>query len=131
MTALPPHAHKLHVERLSLVDRVALRGAAVFGSVPMFVACCAWLALAFIVPATRSTVFFVSSGVIQLVALPLLGIASNLLSKQSEARADADFQVNQKSYTDIEDVLARLERIEQAVLGVTTDIRKVHRGRKS
>jgi uncharacterized membrane protein len=113
-----PHAHELHLSRLTVTERIALKVAAVFGSVPMFVGCALWLSLAFIVPSLRSLVFFVSSAVIQLLALPLLGVASNLLSKQSEARADADYQVNVQAYQDTEAILAAIAALNAKLEGL-------------
>jgi uncharacterized membrane protein len=113
-----PHAHELHLSRLTATERIALRVGGFFGSVPMFIACALWLSLAFLVPHMYAVVFFVSSGVIQLMALPLLGIGSNLISKQSEARADADYQVNVQAYQDTEAILAAIAALNVKLEGL-------------
>lgn len=49
------------------------------------------------------------SNTIQIFLMPLIMIGQNLQGKHSEARAEADFQVNQRSENEIENILIHLE----------------------
>lgn len=49
------------------------------------------------------------SNTIQIFLMPLIMIGQNLQGKHSEARAEADFQVNQRAEREIENILIHLE----------------------
>ncbi len=49
---------------------------------------------------------------IQLLGGPIIQVGQNLSSAHSELRAEADYEVNKKSFADILDVQARLEKLE-------------------
>jgi uncharacterized membrane protein len=49
---------------------------------------------------------------IQLVGGPIIQVGQNLSSAHSELRAEADYEVNKKSFADIEAMQARLEKLE-------------------
>jgi uncharacterized membrane protein len=49
---------------------------------------------------------------IQLLGGPIIQVGQNLSAAHSELRAEADYEVNKKSFADILDVQARLEKLE-------------------
>ncbi len=49
---------------------------------------------------------------IQLVGGPIIQVGQNLSSAHSELRAEADYEVNKKSFSDIEAMQSRLEKLE-------------------
>ena len=55
------------------------------------------------------------SNMIQIFLMPLLMIGQNLQSQHAEARAEADFGINQKAEMEIETVLMHLENQNQVM----------------
>lgn len=49
------------------------------------------------------------SNMIQILLMPLILVGQNLQGKHAEARAEADFEVNQRSEREIEAILSHLE----------------------
>ena len=49
---------------------------------------------------------------IQLVGGPIIQVGQNLSSAHSELRAEADYEVNKKSFADVEAMQTRLEKLE-------------------
>lgn len=49
---------------------------------------------------------------IQLLGGPIIQVGQNLSSAHSELRAEADYEVNKKSFSDIEQMQSRLEKLE-------------------
>ncbi|HEU5369352.1 MAG TPA: DUF1003 domain-containing protein [Ktedonobacterales bacterium] len=49
---------------------------------------------------------------IQLVGGPIIQVGQNLSSAHSELRAEADYEVNKKSFADVEQMQNRLEKLE-------------------
>jgi uncharacterized membrane protein len=56
------------------------------------------------------------SNMIQIFLMPLIMIGQNLQSKHSEARAEADFEVNTKAELEIETILQHLENQNKLIL---------------
>jgi uncharacterized membrane protein len=50
---------------------------------------------------------------VQLLGGPIIQVGQNLQSAHSELRAEADYEVNKKSFTDIEEMQTRLERLSR------------------
>ena len=53
--------------------------------------------------------YLLISNVIQIMLMPLLMVGQNLQGRHSEARAENDYLVNQKSFADTEKILQQLE----------------------
>lgn len=60
-------------------------------------------------PAPAFVIWLFISNMIQLVLLPLVMVSQNLEGKVADQRAQADFEVNQKSEAEIEVIIAHLE----------------------
>jgi uncharacterized membrane protein len=58
------------------------------------------------------------SNMIQIFLMPLLLIGQNLQGRHSEARADADFDVNTKAEREIEAILLHLENQNKLILKI-------------
>jgi len=118
-------------QNLSFNDRLALVATRVFGSMPTFYLFVVW-ALLPIVPFLRHAepiILYVSAGFIQLVALPLISVGQNLLGRHSEARAEADYAVNQKAFADTErllkqqqEMLAQMKVLDERTLQLVQQI---------
>lgn len=75
-------------------------------------------------PAPAFVIWLFASNIIQLILLPLIMVGQNLESKFAEQRAQADFEINQKSEHEIEVIIAHLENQNELLLEL---VRKVER----
>jgi uncharacterized membrane protein len=119
-------------ENFSALDRLAIRVTDRVGTMGFFLVIFAWTIawvgyniLASKVPSLRWRSFdpfpaFVAylliSNVIQISLMPLIMVGQNMQGRHSEARAEADFLVNQKAFADTEAILKRLETLDARLL---------------
>jgi uncharacterized membrane protein len=119
-------------ENLSGLDRLAVRVTDLIGTMGFFLIILTWTVcwagyniLATKVPSLHLHSFdpfpaFVAylliSNVIQILLMPLLMIGQNLQGRHSEARAEADFLVNQKAFADTEAIIKRFEALDEKIL---------------
>lgn len=116
-----------HKESLKPLDRMALWVADKVGSVAFFAIIFLWTSswmcwnifapsnLKFDPSPTFNTWLFFSN-LIQIFLMPLIMIGQNLQSKHSEARAEADFEINTKAEMEIRKVLEHLENQNRLIL---------------
>lgn len=64
------------------------------------------------------------SNMIQIFLMPLIMIGQNLQGKHSEARAEADFEVNIKAEREIETILMHLENQNNLILEILHKLKK-------
>ncbi len=64
------------------------------------------------------------SNMIQLLLMPLLLIGQNLQGEYSEARAEADFEVNTRAELEIETILLHLENQNKLILEILARLEK-------
>lgn len=64
------------------------------------------------------------SNMIQIFLMPLIMIGQNLQSAHSEARAEADFEVNTRAEREIETILMHLENQNKLILQILEHIQK-------
>jgi uncharacterized membrane protein len=128
-------------ENLSALDRLAIRVTDAVGTMGFFLIIAVWTVcwvgyniLASKVPGLHLHAFdpfpaFVAylliSNVIQIMLMPLIMVGQNLQGRHSEARAEADFAVNQKSFADTERILQRLEDQDAKLLELTKSNREI------
>ena len=62
--------------------------------------------------------YLLISNVIQIWLMPLLLVGQNIQGRHSEARAEADYLVNQKSFADAEAILKRIEALDQKLIAL-------------
>lgn len=61
----------------------------------------AWSLIPLAFPHLQNVVFYVSGGVIQLVALPLIMVGQNVISRSAEARAQQDHETLMAEFEEI------------------------------
>ena len=64
------------------------------------------------------------SNMVQIFLMPLIMIGQNLQSRHSEARAEADFEVNTKSEKETEIILQHLENQNELILQILNELKK-------
>ena len=70
------------------------------------------------------------SNMIQIFLMPLIMIGQNLQSQHAEARAEADFEINQKAEMEIETVLMHLENQNQVMQKILNNLDEINAGQK-
>jgi len=73
-------------------------------------------------PAPAFVFWLFISNMIQLVLLPLVMVGQNLEGKVADQRAEADFEINQKSEREVEVILAHLENQNELLLELVKKI---------
>lgn len=122
------NVNDVHKESLSTTDKIALWITGKVGTFPFFIFCTILVLLPIILPDVKwlmATVLFISSAFLQLVLLPLIMISQNLQGAHSEARADADYEINKKAEEEIKTVLAHLENQNEILLEQNNNILEI------
>ena len=68
------------------------------------------------------------SNMVQIFLMPLIMIGQNLQSQHAEARAEADFEINQKAEMEIETVLMHLENQDRVMQQILQEVEKIQSG---
>ena len=121
----PVNANIKHKENLKLLDKVAVFITSLVGTM--------WCAIAFTLLALVSLpdairggkatiISWVAQTFLQLVLLSVIMVGQNLQNKHSEARAEADFDVNVKAELEIETILQHLENQNETMLEIMKKI---------
>lgn len=108
----PVNANVKHKEKLTKLDKIAVFITSVVGTM--------WCAIAFTLLALvslpdavrggRATMIaWIAQTFLQLVLLSVIMVGQNLQNKHSEARANANFDVNVKAELEVETILQHLE----------------------
>jgi uncharacterized membrane protein len=124
-----------HQQRLTKLERFALLITRRVGSMGFFIIIFCWTASWFcwntlgpvdlrFDPFPAFVMWLFISNMIQLFLLPLIMIGQNLESRHSEARAEADFEVNVKAEREIEAILMHLEHQNELVLELVRRLKK-------
>lgn len=122
------------IENLSGLDHAAIAVTDKVGTMGFFLIIVTWTVLwtGYNILATKVTglhwhafdpfpsfvAYLLVSNVIQITLMPLIMVGQNLQARHSEARAEADFMVNQKAFADTEAILARLSAQDQQMLEI-------------
>lgn len=75
-------------------------------------------------PSPAFVLWLFISNMIQIFLMPLIMIGQNLQGRHAEARAEADFEVNTKSETEIETILLHLEEQNRLILKILNQTKK-------
>ncbi len=67
-------------------------------------------------PAPAFVIWLFVSNILQLIFLPLIMVGQNIESRTADARAQADFEVNQKTEKEVEVIIAHLENQNELLL---------------
>jgi len=73
-------------------------------------------------PAPAFVVWLFISNVIQLILLPLIMVGQNLEGKVADQRAQADFEINQKTENEVAVIIAHLENQNEMLLELVKKI---------
>ena len=93
-------------------DWIAIKSNAVFATMGFFWFCLIFSLLPLKYPASMPFVQYASSGVLQLIALPLLGVGTILASRSSDRLAKEQHDAVLESHEEIKALLAEDDKIE-------------------
>lgn len=127
-----------HYEKLSKLERLAIFVTERVGTMGFFILIFIWTALWLtwntIAPADLRfdaypafVLWLFISNMIQIFLMPLIMVGQNLQGKHSEARAEADFDINVKSEREIGTILQHLENQNELILKILNHLEE---GRK-
>ena len=122
-----------HHEKLSPLDRVALLVTNRVGTMGffaiIFVWTVIWLAWNFLAPVELRfdpypafVMWLFISNMIQIFLMPLIMVGQNLQGRHTEARTEADFEINIKAEREIETILQHLENQNDLILKILNKI---------
>ena len=124
-----------HRDKLSNLDRVAVAITGHVGTMGFFLLIFLWTVLWLgwnmlapqawrFDPYPAFVLWLFISNMIQIFLMPLLMVGQNLQGRHSEARAEADFEVNTEAERKIEVVLTCLERQNELILKILERLRQ-------
>lgn len=95
----------------NLNEKIAYRATKIFGSMGTFWIFTVWafLPLLPILKDYKETILYISSGFIQLVALPLIMVGQEILGRSSEKRAQADHETLQDQFSKIQILMEEIK----------------------
>lgn len=123
-------------ERLSKLERFAVAVTAKVGTMGFFFIVFAWTLLWVcwntLAPAELRfdpypafVLWLIISNAIQISLMPLIMIGQNLQGKHSEARAEADYELNTMAEKEIETILEHLENQEKMLAQIIKDQKRI------
>jgi uncharacterized membrane protein len=129
------NANTLHQEKLSKLDKLAVFITDRVGTMGffliIFIWTVFWLSWNILAPENLKfdpfpafVLWLFISNMIQIFLMPLLMVGQNLQGRHSEARAEADFEVNTESEKEIEAILAHLENQNKLILEILQKLEK-------
>ena len=134
-------ANEAVIDNFSPLDRLAVKVTDRVGTMSFFLVIFCWTllwvgynVLASKVPALgwpsfdpfpEFVAYLLISNVIQIWLMPLLMVGQNMQGRHSEARAEADFLVNQKSFADAEAILQMIAALDGRLLGLEENDRGI------
>lgn len=113
-------ANRMHRENLTSLEKFAVWVTKNIGTMGFFFFILlfnlAWIAWNVLAPSEMVfdsgwsfLILLFINNILQILFMPLIMVGQNLQGRHSEARAEADFHVNQRSEMEIETILAHLE----------------------
>jgi len=123
------HVNREHRESLSGLERAALWITNHLGTMGFFLVILSWTAVWLcwnglapqrlrFDPFPAFVLWLFLSNLIQIFLMPLIMVGQNLQARHSEARAEAEFEINTKAEREIETVLMHLERQNDYMLRI-------------
>ncbi len=108
----PETMKKLPLDRISrLNDQIAIRSNQIFATMGFFWFCLVFSLLPLKWPAIMPFVQYASSGVLQLVALPLLGVGTILAARSSDKLAKEQHDAVMETVQDMQILMAELHQL--------------------
>ena len=98
---------------MNLNERIAIKATRYFGSMWTFWIFCGWafLPLIPILSNYKETILYISSGFIQLAALPLIMVGQDIMGRSSELRAQEDHEMLKQQFQDIKLLLEEIKKL--------------------
>lgn len=108
----PALIQKLPLQKVSaLNDAIALRSNAVFATMGFFWFCLAFSLIPLKWPATMPFVQYASSGVLQLIALPLLGVGTILAARSSDKLAKEQHDAVLETVNNMHELMSEIRQM--------------------
>jgi hypothetical protein len=108
----PPLIQKLPLQKVAKFnDSIALRSNQIFATMGFFWFCLVFSLIPLKWPATMPFVQYASSGVLQLVALPLLGVGTVLAARSSDRLAKEQHDAVMETVSDLHDLMEELHKM--------------------
>jgi hypothetical protein len=108
----PAILQKLPLEKVSkLNDAIALRSNQIFATMGFFWFCLIFSLLPLRWPAAMPFVQYASSGVLQLIALPLLGVGTILAAKSSDKLAQEQHDAVMETVTNMHTLMTEIHQL--------------------
>jgi len=108
----PAVLQKLPLEKVSkLNDAIALRSNQIFATMGFFWFCLIFSLLPLRWPAAMPFVQYASSGVLQLIALPLLGVGTILAAKSSDKLAQEQHDAVMETVTNMHTLMTEIHQL--------------------
>ena len=117
----------MHKSNLSILDRLALFITKKVGSMGFFFMCALLVTIPLFFVSTLSVVQYISSGILQLILLPLILVSQNLQEKHADLRAERDLETNVKAEKEIETIIKHLENQDKVMLDILKRIEKMEK----
>jgi uncharacterized membrane protein len=124
-----PNTNEIHRSHLTKTDKLALFITKHVGSMTFFYFCFVLVTIPLIFKGTMTAVFYISSGYLQLILLPLIMVGQNLQGRHAELRAQHDYDTNVKAEKEIEAILLHLEKQDEMMLEILKKIEKMEGGK--
>jgi hypothetical protein len=100
---------------MNINERIAIKSTKYFGSMWTFWLFCGWAFLP-LIPALeqyKETILYISSGFIQLAALPLIMVGQDIMGRAAEIRSQEDHAMIKEQYKDIKLLLSEIRELHQ------------------
>lgn len=124
------NTNEVHRSRLSKTDKVALFITKYVGTMTFFYFCFVLVTIPLIFKGTMTAIFYISSGYLQLILLPLIIVGQNLQGRHAEIRAEHDYETNVKAEKEIEAILLHLEKQDEMMLDILKRIERIEGKKK-
>jgi hypothetical protein len=118
----PPILEKLPLQKVSkLNDSIALRSNQIFATMGFFWFCLVFSLIPLKWPASLPFVQYASSGVLQLIALPLLGVGTVLAARSSDRLAKEQHDAVMETVSDLHELMAELHKMHVELAAKVND----------
>jgi uncharacterized membrane protein len=106
-----------------LNEKIAIKATKFFGSMPTFWVFCIWAFLPLLpfFNNYKEFILYISSGFIQLTALPLIMVGQEILGRSAEKRAQSDHEMLQEQYSDIKSLLKEIRELHDHTHSLIND----------
>jgi len=121
------NTYQVHKNSLSPLDKFAMFITKMVGTMWFVLACCVLVIIPLVISSSLPIVQYISSGILQLILLPLIMVGQNLQGRYTEIRAQHDFDTNVKAEKEIETIILHLEKQDQVMAKILAKIEKLEK----